>query len=69
MYGTKADTQFAHARAVVSRVFVVAGATCDGESGDSNLGRIVLFELFGEALDSMPVRDCSFISTLHTYEP
>ena len=42
-------------RAVMSRVSVVAGATYDGESGDSNLGCIVLFELFGEALDSFPV--------------
>ena len=36
-YDTEADTQFARARSDV-RVSVVAGATIDGDLGDSNLG-------------------------------
>ena len=58
MYSTESDIQFARARSDV-KVSVVAGSTYDGESGDSNLGCIVLVELFREALDSFPLARCA----------
>ena len=58
MYGTESHVQFPRARSDV-KVSVLAGATYNGESGDFNLCRIVLVELFGKALDSFPLARCA----------